>query len=153
MTTPRPVRVTVTHRFEANAEDVFDAWTDPDIVSKWMLAAPVQDEDVVRISVDARAGGRFSFVVRREGLELDHQGQYLEIDRPRRLVFTWGVNEDPGETSVVTVEIAPSLDGGCELTLTHEMIDKWADYAERTRQGWGHIIAAIAQTIERAGAR
>lgn len=151
MTTPRPVQVTVTHRFEAAAEDVFDAWTDPDVVAKWMLASPIQDEEVLHISVDARTGGRFSFVVRREGVDLDHQGQYLEIDRPRRLVFTWGVNEDPGETSVVTVEIAPSPGGGCQLTLTHEMIDKWADYAERTQQGWGRIIAAIAQTIESDG--
>lgn len=74
MTTPRPVRVTVTHRFESTAEDVFDAWTDPEIVSKWMLASPIQDEEVVRISVDARTGGRFSFVVRREGDDLDHRG-------------------------------------------------------------------------------
>lgn len=67
-------------------------------------------------------------------------------------MFTWGVNEDPGETSVVTVEIVPVAGDGCELTLTHEMAAEWADYAERTQQGWARIIAAIEQTMESARA-
>jgi uncharacterized protein YndB with AHSA1/START domain len=142
MQTQRPVQVTVRHRFAASAERVFDAWVDPEVIAKWMLASPIEDEEIVRISVDARVGGRFSFVVRRQGEELDHLGTYLEVERPRRLVFTWGVHDEPGETSRVIVEIAPVGDG-CEVTLTHEMAEEWREYAERTAAGWGRIMAVM----------
>ncbi|WP_335342470.1 SRPBCC domain-containing protein [Polycladomyces zharkentensis] len=65
------------------------------MIGKWMFgpAHPEREEEVVRISLDPRVGGSFSFVVRRQGQEMDHVGEYLEIERPRRLVFTWGGGE------------------------------------------------------------
>jgi len=150
MKVDQPVRVSVTHRFGASADRVFDAWINRETIAQWMLASPVEDEEIVSISVDARVGGRFSFVVRREGVELDHLGEYLELDPPRRLVFTWGVNEDPGDTSRVTVEIE-SLPDGCQVTLTHEMDPRWADFAERTEHGWRRILHAVDSTLTPAG--
>lgn len=143
MKVERPVRVRVTHRFRAGADRAFSAWLDPELIAEWMLASPIEDEQIVSISVDARVGGHFSFVVRRQGVDLDHRGEYVEIDAPRRLVFTWGVNEDPGETSRVTVDVE-ALAEGCEVTVTHEMHPKWADFAERTEHGWRRILEAMS---------
>src|SRR5689334_16478803 len=84
------VKVHVTRRYSASPERVFDAWLDSKTIGTWMFGH-VPGEEMVRISVDPRVGGGFSFVVRRQGRELDHVGKYLEIDRPRRLVFTWGI--------------------------------------------------------------
>ena len=39
---------------------------------------------------------------------------------------------------------SPPRDGGCELTLTHDMDRKWADYAARTEQGWRTMLEALA---------
>jgi uncharacterized protein YndB with AHSA1/START domain len=100
----------------------------------------------VRISVDARVGGRFSFLVRRQGTEIDHAGQYIEIDRPRRLVFSWAAGADTEEPSLVTIEIA-SQGAGCKLTLTHEMQPKWADYLARVREEWTKELEALATTL------
>jgi uncharacterized protein YndB with AHSA1/START domain len=112
--------------------------------SRWMFGPVIRDEEIVRLTVDPRVGGKFSFVVRRQGAEIDHVGEYLEIDRPTRLVFTWGTADNLPETTRVTIEIAPR-DSGCELTLTHDMDRKWADYAARTEQGWRTMLEALAR--------
>src|SRR5437870_1551281 len=99
MSVQRPVTVTVKRRFDAAPERVFDAWLSPDMIRKWIFGSP-DDEEVVRIAVDARVGGSFSIVLRRKGAEVDHAGEYLEIDRPRRLVFTFGVSPSPDRSRV-----------------------------------------------------
>jgi uncharacterized protein YndB with AHSA1/START domain len=56
----------VTRRFSAAPERVFDAWLDPEMIGRWMFGPALRDEEVLRIAVDARIGGSFSFVVRRK---------------------------------------------------------------------------------------
>jgi uncharacterized protein YndB with AHSA1/START domain len=70
-----PVAVRVTRRFSAAPERVFDAWLDPEMIGRWMFGPALRDEDVVRSALDKRVGGSFSFVVRREGEEIDHMAR------------------------------------------------------------------------------
>lgn len=142
---PNPT-VIVTRRFDAAPERVFDAWLSPELIRQWMFGPALRDEEVVRISVDARVGGRFSFLVCRQGDEIDHVGRYIEIDRPRRLVFTWAATGDAGKPSRVTIEIV-SLGAGCDLTLTHEMQPQWADFLGRVREEWTKELNALATTL------
>lgn len=132
------VRATVTHRFNASPERVFDAWLDPERVMKWMSPKA----EMVRAKIDPRVGGSFSFVDRRDGAETDHTGEYLEIDRPRRLVFTWAIPQDSADVDRVTVEIVPHEEGAL-LTLTHEMSPEWADYLDRTENAWKLMLEAM----------
>jgi len=80
--------VRVTRTIRAPAERVFDAWLDPAMIPRFIVGPDVRDEELVHVQVDARVGGRFSFLVRRGGQAIDHVGTYREIERPRRLVFT-----------------------------------------------------------------
>ena len=147
MNAPAPVHVRVKRRFDAPAERVFDAWLDPRLIGQWMFGKALREEEVLRIAVDARLGGAFSFLVRRQGQEIDHVGRYLSIERPTRLEFTWGIAGESAEESRVTVEIVP--DGTrCELTLTHEMDAKWAEYAKRTEAGWTRMLDVLATTLD-----
>ncbi|PTX53643.1 uncharacterized protein YndB with AHSA1/START domain [Melghirimyces profundicolus] len=139
------VNVRVTRQFSVSPERVFDAWLDPEMIGKWMFGPALRDEKVVRIALDPRVGGSFSFVVRRQGEEIDHVGDYLEIDRPHRLVFTWGV-ANVGSSSRVIIDIVP-LEKGCELTLTHELHPDWVDYASRTKAGWAKMLDVLATTL------
>ncbi|BCU77422.1 SRPBCC domain-containing protein [Luteolibacter sp. LG18] len=140
--------VKIVRRYQAPAEQVFDAWLDPALLGRWMFGPEVRDEEIVRLSVDAKVGGCFSFVVQRGGQEIDHVGRYLEIDRPSRLKFTWGLVGMSVDESWVTLDIV--ADGeGCELTLTHELDPAWADYADRTRQGWTMMCGKLAEVLEK----
>jgi uncharacterized protein YndB with AHSA1/START domain len=137
--------VKVTQIFDATPELVFDAWLDAAVIERWMFGPTVREEEIVHLELDPRVGGRFSFLVKRQGEEIDHIGQYLEIDSPRRLVFTWGIAGS--DSSSVAVEIAGD-DHGSELILTHFLHPDWADYVERTRAGWTFMLAKLAEALK-----
>lgn len=154
MSAGSPAAVRVTRRFSASAERVFDAWLDTEKAGQWLFATPTGQ--MVRLEIDARVGGRFVFVDRRDGEDVEHTGEYLEIDRPRRLVFTFAVPKYSATATRVTVDIVP-LGTGCELTLFHENVDP--EWASRTEEGWGKILKGLArslgedtETAEREGA-
>lgn len=137
--------VHVTRRFDAAPERVFDAFLDPGRAKKFMFAT--EGGRMVHVEIDARVGGSFVFVDRRDGEDVEHTGEYLEIDRPRRLVFTLSVDESAADR--VIVDIVPR-ETGCELTLTHQMRPEWAEYASRTEEGWTGILDGLATTLQDA---
>lgn len=137
------VAVRVTRRFTASPERVFDAWLDPEKVMNWMSLS----EEMVRAEVDARVGGSFSFVCRRDGEEVDHVGEYLEMDRPRRLVFTWSIPKESPDADRVIIDIVPQ-GTGCELTLLYELHPDWAAYASQSENAWRKMLDAIATSLD-----
>ncbi len=139
---PQKTIVQVTRRFSASAESVFDAWLDPNTVGKWLFATPTGK--MSKVKIDACVGGSYLIVENREGTHVEHIGKYLEIDRPRRLVFTLKVPTYSQESTKVTVEIR-ALQSGCELTLTHEGV--LPDYIARTTSGWNMILDQLAAAL------
>lgn len=143
MTAQNPIIIQVKHRYAASAERVFDAWLEPERARRWLFASATGT--VVRAEIDARVGGSFTIVDRREGNDVSHHGTYREIDRPRRLVFTFTVDTyEPADE--VTIEIEPLADG-CELTLTHRMHPQWAEWEDGTRTGWTMILEALGHNL------
>ncbi|AKT39465.1 SRPBCC family protein [Chondromyces crocatus] len=144
MSTDATVTAQVTHQFTASAERVFDAWLDPEKVKLWM-AMPRPDgtpTELRRVALDPRVGGTFSFVDVRDGEEIEHTGEYLEIERPTRLVFTWSIPRYSPDVDRVTVEITPRS-SGCEVKLSAEMAAQWAAHMTSIEKGWGHMLDAI----------
>jgi uncharacterized protein YndB with AHSA1/START domain len=144
--TEAPV-IRVERTINAPAARVFDAWLDPVWIGRFMFGPHLRDEHIVSLSNEPRVGGVFNYRVTRQGVEINHTGTYREIERPRRLVFTWGVDAEQGDLSVVTIELTPHGES-CALVLTHKLHSDWAAYAERTQQGWtkivGDLVAALA---------
>jgi len=125
---------------------VFDAWLDPKMIGRFMFGPHLREEEVVHLITEARVGGTFSFLVKRQGQPIDHIGRYEVIERPRKLVFTWSIAPDAIDASRVTITIA-ARGAGCELTLTHELAPEWADYAERTKGGWTRMTDELATAL------
>jgi uncharacterized protein YndB with AHSA1/START domain len=125
---------------------VFNAWIDAKTAGKWLFATPAGQ--MVRAEIDPRVGGSFIFVDRRNGEDIEHTGDYVEIVPPRRLVFDFGVPKYTTEKTRVTIEITAEA-SGCQLTLTHDGV--WADYETRTAQGWNMLLDGLAATLRSAG--
>ena len=144
------IEARVTHRFKAAAERVYDAWLNPDQVRAWLAAATRSlglAGDIRRVEIDARVGGRFFFSDIRDGQEARHWGTYLELDRPKTIVFTWIVDEsEEANPSTVTLTLKPEPDG-CAVTIVHEIDAKWVDYLARTEAGWARMLQAVDRLL------
>jgi uncharacterized protein (TIGR02246 family) len=145
--TPKTIQARVTRRFAASAERVFDAFLDPAKAGRFMFTTPTGQ--MVRVEIDPRVGGRFNFVDRRDGEDVEHSGEYLEIDRPRRLVFTISVPKYSQNVDRVTIDIT-ALASGCELTLVHEMGAEFAEMRPRTEAGWAGILDGLGAVVGEA---
>lgn len=131
--------VIVQRTLPVEPEVAFDAWLDPAELRTWL--APVSDVDV-----DARVGGHFRIVMARDeadGGPIEHTGEYRELDRPRRLVFTWVSQYTDGE-SVVTVDLEPDP-VGTRLVLTHEGLPP--ESREGHAEGWGSFLDTYARSV------
>jgi uncharacterized protein YndB with AHSA1/START domain len=99
--------VRIERTFAASAEDVFDAWTSPEVMRRWFHCAP--DWDTPEAEVDLRVGGKVRVVMRRpDGTEGEAQGEYALIERPRRLVMTWIFDDDPLNEQLIELSFSES---------------------------------------------
>lgn len=139
----KPIILTVSRRFDAPAETVFDAWLDPDFARKFWFKTP--DGVMQTCEIDARVGGKFLIVEKRGDQRAEHFGRFDVLDRPNKLVFSFATDRDEPLTQV-TIDIAK--DGqGCMLTLSHELSPEGADFADRARHGWSTILESLAKAL------
>jgi uncharacterized protein YndB with AHSA1/START domain len=141
MSTKLPVHAVVTGLFSVAPEEVFNAFLDTRMIGQFMF----DSEEIVSLTNKPVTGGSFSYIVRRKGKEFEHVGEYLEIDRPGHLVFTWSVKQDDKQSRVV-IDIAPIIDG-CELTLVHEMPHGSEDFVEQSKMAWGKMIDKLTEIL------
>ncbi|MFI5184075.1 MAG: SRPBCC domain-containing protein [Vicinamibacteria bacterium] len=131
----------------ASADEVYDAWIDPESLAVWMAPGSVVGSVV---EVDARVGGRFRIVMKGPDCDHEHTGEYRVLERPNRLVFTWISESTRGLASIVTVDIRPRGTREVELTLTHEGLEDEATRSKH-RSGWGDILRKLGDRFGGAG--
>jgi uncharacterized protein YndB with AHSA1/START domain len=136
--------VQIRRRVSAGAEQIFDLWTKPDLMVRWMSPFPGAVD--CRASCDLRPGGAFSLVMASADSSREVSGTYVQIDRPRKLVFTWIGPLTNNVTTLVTVELNPRGDDETDLVLTHERLPTPAIHEGHTR-GWGHILDHLADAV------
>ena len=104
VTTPSAREIAMTRVFDAPRNMVFDAWTRPELLKRWLGVRGGWTFAVCE--VDLRVGGAYRFVWRGpNGKEMGMGGVYREIVRPERLVATEKFDESwyPGEALDTTV--------------------------------------------------
>jgi uncharacterized protein YndB with AHSA1/START domain len=150
--------LTIVRKIAARPSIVFDALTTPEGIAVWRGpdAGPV-----LLAESDVRVGGRFRVRFRMlDGSEHESSGEYLEVERPRRVAMTWRWvdSEDPGE-SRVEIELRPIAEG-TELTFTHSRLHD--DESRRSHQaGWNgaldklerHFLASKGERHDHASSR
>lgn len=127
--------LTLERLLPADPERVFDAWTQPELFVKWW--GP-EGFTIPEHALDVSPNGRWRTVMLApDGARHIVSGVYRAIDRPERLVFTWGwedENGNRGHESEVELTLA-AAGSGTHLHLVHRKIAD-AESRDSHREGW-----------------
>ena len=134
--------IVCTRRFEVSCDKLFSAWVNPSILTKWLFTTATSE--LHRAEFEPWEGGNWTVVDRRDGEYFAATGQYLQIDRPHRLMFTFGMLQLSAELVHVVVDIARAA-AGSELTLTHEYLP-WMG-TRSPEKGWQAMFDMLACTL------
>lgn len=135
--------------YAAPAEAVFDAWTNPEVLRRWWKADPSWGEP--RTEIDLRVGGGYRLSMHDPGADEVHTvfGEYREVERPRRLVYSWtweGTGPYAGHESLVAVSFRAE-DGGARTTVVIEhsgLLD--ATSCEAHARGWNGVLDSFGRS-------
>jgi uncharacterized protein YndB with AHSA1/START domain len=139
-----PNTARVRRELSSPPERVFDAFLDPGCVRRW-FGGDVGTVD--RVELDPRVGGRFSIGLQRStGEAFETSGVYRELDRPRRLAFTWATSTGGPVEGLVIVDIARE-EAGSAVTLTHRLDRGFKGRRLDVEVGWQHMLDAMADAL------
>jgi uncharacterized protein YndB with AHSA1/START domain len=135
-------------------EQVFAAWLDGASLAQWMRPSGTPRATV---EVDPRVGGRFRIVMHMKSSpqgsvcsppgsshDHEHRGEYLAIEPPSLLSFTWISKGTGFLPTVVTLEFL-ERGSGTELVLTHQRLPQAS--LESHRQGWTTIVRELEEVL------
>jgi uncharacterized protein YndB with AHSA1/START domain len=138
--------VRIERTFPGPAEQVFDAWTSPEVMRRWFHCDPDWDTPVAE--VDLRVGGIVRVVMRKpDGSQVEAQGEYTLIDRPQRLVMTWTFDDDPSNQQLVELTFAESAG-----STTVRMVNSGISTRERRdaqHEGWHGCLDELERLVRR----
>lgn len=118
--------------FDVPAEEVFDAWTSPEVMRRWFHCA--SDWETPEAEVDLRVGGKIRVVMRRpDGSRAAAQGEFMLIERPRRLVMAWTFYDEPSNEQLLELSFSEAK-GSTTVLLVNRGI---STEARRDAQDWG----------------
>lgn len=124
--------VTKTADLPVSPDEAFALVTEPERLRRWQA---------VSASIELRAGGSYRFTVTPGNTSV---GTVLEVEPGRRIVYAWGWEHEPLD-STVTVTIEPTGTGS-RVTLVHEGLDE--QQAKGHDEGWTHFM----ERLEKAAA-
>jgi uncharacterized protein YndB with AHSA1/START domain len=144
------VSLELSHRFAAPREQVFDAWTNPDVLKRWWAAGATWDTPLAE--VDARQGGAYRLSMRTDEGEVHTvYGEYREVRPPERLAYTWSWEEGPGpamrgaENTLVVVDFVEDGDGTI-VKLTHTGFEN-EELRDMHTHGWQAVLTNLEAKV------
>jgi uncharacterized protein YndB with AHSA1/START domain len=128
--------LTISQSYATTADDLWDACTDAERISRWFLP----------VSGDLTVGGRFQ-------VEGNASGTIERCDRPKSFAATW---EFGGEISWIEVTLSPAADGSTRLQLEHVAHvddERWAEFGPgAVGIGWDMAFMGMAKHLSEGGA-
>ena len=137
--------LTLDRHFNADREAVFRAWTDATALTHWF--APSNDFRTVVHELDVCVGGKYRIAMHEDdGIHVVY-GEYVHIDAPDSLVFTWAWEHDEDAVQMlVTVELTEA-NGGTDMKLLHERLPS-ETARDLHNEGWTGCLARLEGAVE-----
>jgi uncharacterized protein YndB with AHSA1/START domain len=155
MKTTEDLKLEIRRLIKAPREHVFDAWTNPDQLTKWF--GPDDAFVVPQAKVDLRAGGKYRIQMKNPDGEFHTAvGTYREVKPPQRLVFTWAWEKDGSEPDFGEVEPTEMLitlefnarGKETELVLTQTQFAS-VESRDRHEHGWNGCLDQLEKFLSK----
>ena len=136
--------VTIRRVLPAPPDVVYDEWLDPVGMLEWMCPHPAR---AVKISLEPSVGGPLRIDIEDSGSSLYVTGTFVELDRPRRLRFTWSCSAwaDPSVQSLVTVTLEARGADETMMIIEHEQLPP--EEVDSHQHGWGTIAVQFGGVL------
>ena len=149
--------LTMKREFNVKPEKVFDTWLNPVLMKKWFFTLEGTNKVAQN---DPKEGGGWEIVDHRGGKDYRAIGEYLEINSPEKIVFTFKMPQFSELEDTITVELKETGQG-CEMTFTQlihvENEENWTDadiakavdeMRDGTEQGWNLMFMGLKELVE-----
>jgi uncharacterized protein YndB with AHSA1/START domain len=134
--------------FRAPRDEVFETWTNPDLIRKWFFAEAGFRTDAVEVEVAPLGRHRIVITPSDGGDATTIRGNFIEVTPGRRLVYTWtGTCAEEQYWTLVSVAFEDAADGSSRIELTHGVFRTDADRAMH-EHGWLTCVAALGRLLE-----
>ena len=130
---------TLSREIEAPPERVFDAWLEAETLRRFMC--PSEGMRLGAVEVDPRPGGAFLIEMIVGDQVLPHRGEYLVLERPERLSFSW-VSKHAGDSSEVSLSFVDLGAGRTRIDLHHRRLPT-APARDNHEAGWSRILELL----------
>jgi uncharacterized protein YndB with AHSA1/START domain len=142
--TESPLVVLVERLLPAPPDAVYDEWLDPETLREWICPRPARP---VRIDIEPRPGGRLRIEAEEHQSTFEITGEYLTLDRPRLLAFTWSCSAwpNPDLITVVTVTLGPHGDARTQMSIRHSRLPQ--EQRPSHQAGWTLIADQLGKRL------
>ena len=142
MNREQPLMLSVSQWVKGSPAQCFEAWTNSQSLLAWWGPTGIR---CVHAQVDARVGGRYRIGnAMPDGTILWIEGEYLLVEKPHKLVFTWTTSAD---SAVEQVSVCfEACDGGTEVIVTHERIPS-GQKREQHELGWKGCLSGLSRYL------
>ncbi len=149
--------VRISRTIPATPHQVYRAWLDPELISRWMAPGTYE---ATRVEVDERVGGRYRIWHANAGASVGgFECEILELVPDRRIAWRWGF-AGPDRTaasiydSVLHITLHETPDGGTVLELIHEQLEDFAtahpEVAGKVAAGWDNVLTKLSVALSSA---
>jgi uncharacterized protein YndB with AHSA1/START domain len=141
---PTVPTVKIKRVISSDAHKIFNLWTRPELMAHWM--SPYPGKVQCSAEADVRVGGTFKLSMQSDHSTCEIEGQYVVVDPPHLLAFTWCGPPTQNANTLVTVELK-SISGGTELTLTHEKLPT-VELRAAHEIGWANMFDHLTDAVD-----
>jgi uncharacterized protein YndB with AHSA1/START domain len=120
---PNEQSLQIVRTFDVAPEVVFDAFTQPAAMRVWWT-------DQTTFDIDPQVGGRWTIVRKAGDATYTATGEYLEVERPHRIRYTYAMPQFSPNTDIITIDIIADGKGVSQLTF----VQSGPDIAEELEQ-------------------
>lgn len=148
---PKGTGVAMRRRFPEPPAVLFEAFTEPGLLRQWWCPYGFRTES---IDFPAETGRRYRVVLRdAEGTRWVHEGVFLVVDPPRRLVYTWQWTAGPLSRVETLVELSFDPDGtGTRVSVSHTKFES-AGESSAHGAGWTDAFERLTDWLAENGHR